>query len=128
MSRCCTLYPSAIIYLINRHFEGLGSGPQELGQYIISNMETSDRRKYELQLIRNYYDRLIQLGVKDFTWKSCWYEYKIGGLERWIWFLVYFCAQNNPEMIKWAQYFHNQIKDFAHDHGIQPEDVTQPRP
>lgn len=91
-------------------------------------MDTGDRRKYELQLIRNYFNKLVELNVKDFSWESCWNEYKIGGLERWLWFLVYFCGQNGQEMMKWAQYFHNQIKDFVHDHGIRPEDVTQPRP
>jgi hypothetical protein len=91
-------------------------------------METGDRRKYEMQLIRNYFNKLVELNVKVFIWESCWNEFKIGGLERWLWFLVYFCGQNGQEMIKWTQYFHNQIKDFVHDHGIRPEDVTQPRP
>lgn len=119
---------SRMLKILDWEMVGIGSGPQELGQYIISNMDTGDRRKYELQLIRNYFNKLVELNVKDFSWESCWNEYKIGGLERWLWFLVYFCGQNGQEMMKWAQYFHNQIKDFVHDHGIRPEDVTQPRP
>ena len=31
-------------------------------------------------------------------------------------------------MVKWAQFFHDQIKEFVHDHKIGPENVTQPRP
>lgn len=128
----CELLSILSISILNyssiHRLTGLGSGPQELGQYIISNMETSDRRKYEKQLVRNYYDKLVQLNVSEFAWEHCWNEYKIGGLERWLWFLVYFCGQHDPEMINWAQYFHDQINDFVHDHGIKPEDVTQPRP
>ena len=105
---------------------GLGSGPQELGQYILSNMDPRERRECEEQLVRNYYEKLVELGVPDFSWETCWSEYKIGGLERWIWFLAYFCAQ--PAMTTWAQFFHNQIQEFVHDHDISPEDVTQPRP
>jgi len=107
---------------------GLGSGPQDLGQYILSNMDPKERRECEEELIRNYYEKLVRLGVQNFSWEDCWSEYKIGGLERWLWFLVYFCAQEGPVMTKWAQFFHNQIKEFVHDHKIRPEDITQPRP
>lgn len=114
--------------LLDWEMVGIGSGPQDLGQYILSNMDPIERRGCGERLIRNYYEKLIQLGVKDLSWKDCWFEYKIGGLERWIWFLVYFCAQDGPVMAKWAQFFHNQIKEFVHDHGIRLSDVTQPRP
>lgn len=112
--------------LLDWEMVGLGSGPQELGQYILSNMDPRERRECEEQLVRNYYEKLVELGVPDFSWETCWSEYKIGGLERWIWFLAYFCAQ--PAMTTWAQFFHNQIQEFVHDHDISPEDVTQPRP
>jgi len=107
---------------------GLGSGPQDLGQYVLSNMDPRERRECEEQLIRNYYEKLVQLGVRDLSWEYCWSEYTIGGLERWLWFLVYFCSQEGPVMVKWAQFFHNQIKEFVHDHNIRPEHITQPRP
>eukprot|EP00531_Pseudo-nitzschia_arenysensis_P010166 CAMPEP_0116134908 /NCGR_PEP_ID=MMETSP0329-20121206/10907_1 /TAXON_ID=697910 /ORGANISM="Pseudo-nitzschia arenysensis, Strain B593" /LENGTH=429 /DNA_ID=CAMNT_0003629671 /DNA_START=44 /DNA_END=1333 /DNA_ORIENTATION=+ len=112
--------------LLDWEMVGVGSGPQDLGQYILSNMDPRERRECEEKLIRNYYQKLVELGVSSLTWEECWSEYKIGGLERWIWFLVYFCSQ--PTMTEWAQFFHNQIKEFVHDHGITPEDVTQPRP
>ena len=113
--------------LLDWEMVGLGSGPQDLGQYILSNMDPSERRGCEERLVRNYYRKLVvELGIKNLAWEECWTEYKIGGLERWLWFLVYFCAQ--PATKEWAQFFHNQIKEFVHDHGISPEDVTQPRP
>mmetsp|Transcript_16121 Transcript_16121/g.20677 ORF Transcript_16121/g.20677 Transcript_16121/m.20677 type:complete len:447 (+) Transcript_16121:1-1341(+) len=114
--------------LLDWEMVGLGSGPQDLGQYILSNMDPKERRECEEELIRNYYEKLVRLGVQNFSWEDCWSEYKIGGLERWLWFLVYFCAQEGPVMTKWAQFFHNQIKEFVHDHKIRPEDITQPRP
>lgn len=116
------------LQLLDWEMVGLGSGPQELGQYILSNMKPSERRECEEQLVRNYHNKLIELGITGLSWNECWSEYKIGGLERWIWFLVYFCGQPGPLMTKWAQFFHDQITEFVHDHGISPEDVTQPRP
>jgi thiamine kinase-like enzyme len=113
--------------LLDWEMTGLGSGPQDLGQYVLSNMDPEERRKGEFDLVKNYFNELVRLGVHDFSWEECWAEYKIGGLERWLWFLVYFCAQSGT-LLSWAQFFHDQIKEFVHDHKIQPDDVTQPRP
>jgi hypothetical protein len=112
--------------LLDWEMVGLGSGPQDLGQYILSNMDPLERRECEMKLIRIYHSELERLGVK-LTWEDCWKEYLVGGLERWLWFLVYFCSREGP-ILKWAQFFHDQIKEFVHDHDIQPEMVTQPRP
>lgn len=116
------------IRLLDWEMVGLGSGPQDLGQYILSNMDPMERRECEKQLLQNYYQKLVSLGVTNFSWDECWLEYKIGGLERWLWFLVYFCGQEGDVMIKWTQFFHDQIREFVHDHKICPGDVTQPRP
>lgn len=116
------------VRIIDWEMVGLGSGPQELGQYVLSNMDPTDRRDCEYTLIQNYYNELIRLGVQDFTWDECWKEYTIGGIERWLWFLVYFCAQQSGPLLQWAQFFHDQINEFIHDHNIRPDDITQPRP
>jgi hypothetical protein len=113
--------------LLDWEMTGLGSGPQDLGQYVLSNMDPTERRGCERSLVGNYYNELIRLGVQDLTWDDCWKEYTIGGVERWLWFLVYFCAQDGP-LLDWAQFFHDQIKEFMHDHKIKPDDITQPRP
>ena len=97
-----------------------------MGQYVISNMDPQERRDCEERLVRSYYDELCLLGVQNYSFEECWKEYIVGGLERWLWFLVYFLA--NEAMLDWAQFFHDQMAEFAHDHHIQPQDVTQPRP
>mmetsp|Transcript_44401 Transcript_44401/g.107399 ORF Transcript_44401/g.107399 Transcript_44401/m.107399 type:complete len:448 (-) Transcript_44401:1669-3012(-) len=112
--------------LLDWEMTGLGSGPQDLGQYVISNMDPQERRDCEERLVRNYYDELVTLGLAEYAFEECWKEYTIGGLERWLWFLVYFLA--NEAMLDWAQFFHDQIAQFRHDHNIKPQDVTQPRP
>ena len=115
------------IRLLDWEMTGLGSGPQDLGQYILSNMDPNERRSREHDVIREYYEDLIRFGVRDFSWEECWQEYRIGGLERWLWFLVYFAGQEGP-YFEWAQFFHNQIASFMKDHSIGPDDVVQPRP
>ena len=109
---------------------GLGSGPQDLGQYILSNMDPAERRACEHDLVQAYFQELKRCDADnkiDLSWEQCWREYKIGGLERWLWFLVYFVGQEGP-LLDWAQFFHNQIASFMHDHEISPSDISQPRP
>lgn len=115
--------------LLDWEMVGIGSGAQDLGQYVLSNMDPKERRECELTLIENYYAELIRCGVpkEDFSFEDCWKEYQIGGIERWLWFLVYFIGQEGP-LLKWAQFFHDQIQAFLTDHSISPDDIVQPRP
>lgn len=116
------------IRLLDWEMVGLGSGPQDLGQYVLSNMDPADRRACEHDLIESYYEELLRAGVSDDgTLKDyCLKEYTVGGVERWLWFLIYFCSQ--PMMEDWAQFFHNQIASFMKDHKLTADDITQPRP
>lgn len=110
---------------------GLGSGPQDLGQYVLSNMETEERRDCEEGLVRAYWEELIDHGVDAgaFPWDECWREYRIGGVERFLWFLVYFCGQpDGSPLLRWGQFFHDQIAGFVRDHDLRPCDFVQPRP
>merc|ERR1712232_734440 len=115
-------------------------------------MDTETRRSCERKVVQAYYDELMILrrsrscskntnyatnsvinnnndANSSFTWEECWKEYKVGGIERWLWFLVYFCGQPlDSPLLKWAQFFHNQICAFLKDHKMKPTDFTQPRP
>lgn len=115
--------------LLDWEMVGIGSGVQDLGQYVLSNMDPKERRECERTLIENYYAELIRCGVpkEDFSFDECWKEYRVGGVERWLWFLVYFLGQEGP-LLKWAQFFHDQIQAFLTDHNITPDDIVQPRP
>ncbi len=110
---------------------GIGSGPQDLGQYILSNMSIEERRGCEERIVRGYWEELVRNGVDShsFPWEECWREYRIGGVERFLWFLVHFCGQpDGSPLLKWGQFFHDQIAAFLKDHDLKPTDFTQPRP
>lgn len=115
------------IKLLDWEMVGLGSGPQDLGQYVLSNMDPIERLACEEDLIKAYYEELKQCGVEDVDWDYCWSEYKLGGVERWLWFLIYFVGQEGA-MLEWAQFFHSQIASFMKDHKIRAADIVQPRP
>jgi hypothetical protein len=115
---------SSDLKLLDWEMVGVGSGAQDLGQYILSSMNPTERRECERTLIENYYAELIRCGVpkEDFSFEDCWKEYKVGGIERWLWFLVYFIGQEGP-LLKWAQFFHDQIQAFLSDHTIRTKDL-----
>jgi len=118
-------HPSGRVVLVDWEMAGVGSGAQELGQYLISNMEPALRRTCERGLVRGYYDELIKAGgdrIAGYTWDAAWREYRIGGLERWLWFLCYF-ASDAAHAAGFA-FFHAQVLAFMQDHALTAADVT----
>jgi len=113
-----------MIKLLDWEMVGLGSGPQDLGQYVISNMDPVERKGCERELIEAYHRELNNQSI-DVPFEYCWREYQVGGVERWLWFLVYFLGNG---MAEWAYFFHNQISAFMADHKLTADDITQPRP
>ena len=109
-------------------------------------MDPTERKDCETELLQTYVNQFVKTRVemssnknmedKDSTnedismdsaamWDYCWREYKIGGVERWIWFLVYFVGSGLND---WAQFFHDQLSSFMKDHELTEADITQPRP
>jgi hypothetical protein len=113
---------TGVVKLVDWEMVGVGSGPQELGQYVISNMTPEDRRGCEATLVREYYDSLRKNGVPEsFTFEMCWREYVYGGLARWLWFLCYYAAANDELTAKSGAFFHSQVSAFMKDHKVDPE-------
>jgi hypothetical protein len=107
---------------------GIGSGPQDLGQYIVSNMDPKDRRAHERAVVQAYHAELQRFGV-TVSWDYVWEEYRVGGLEWWLRFLVCFLGQeHNPSLAGWAQFFRDQMASFLHDHDLTVDNITQVRP
>jgi hypothetical protein len=105
---------------------GLGSGPQELAQFLISHMAPAARRACEAPLLREYHDELLRAGGARvaLTWRACQEEYVAGGAERWVWLLAVLAAACPPDMVRfWAA----QLDAFLEDHGVTAESVGMPR-
>jgi aminoglycoside phosphotransferase (APT) family kinase protein len=43
--------------------------------FLGAGLPVSERRAHEEALLREYYDRLLALGVNGFDWEACWEEY-----------------------------------------------------
>mmetsp|Transcript_30458 Transcript_30458/g.96861 ORF Transcript_30458/g.96861 Transcript_30458/m.96861 type:complete len:397 (+) Transcript_30458:3-1193(+) len=119
----------ARLALIDFEMVGVGSPSQELGQYVISHMTPEVRRDGERARVERYHAELhaalhrrgLEAEASAFGLEASWAEYIAGGFGRWAWFLPLFMLM--PQM---AQFFHDQLSAFAHDH--LPDASTAPMP
>jgi hypothetical protein len=113
---------------------GVGSGPQDMAQYIISHTSPTDRRLIERELMMAYYLELTtipstgiplheDLASKSYSFDDCWRDYIHGGVQRWVWL---FCVLTTlcPDIVN--QYFHDQLVAFLQDHEITPDNIGIP--
>jgi hypothetical protein len=124
------------LMLVDWELVGLGSGAQDIGQYMISHLPPRQRKAMEEAMVRLYFHQLLSFGINSpphaplshphpqYTWEQCWDEYTLGGAEKWIWLLALLSSMlPDPVM----QFFHDQVEAFARDHEITPHKVGMPR-
>jgi hypothetical protein len=113
------------VRLIDWEAVGLGSGPQELGQFMISHVEPGARAAMERGAVAAYHAELTRLNPRvGMTLAECWAEYVAGGLGRWLYFLP-FDGWGAPPAV--SQFFCDQVLAFIVAHGVTPETVPMPR-
>jgi thiamine kinase-like enzyme len=107
---------------------GVGSGPQDCAQFLISHTNPLIRATIEEKLMKDYYEELTSDGdIKIeplYTFDQCYNDYIKGGSERWIWLLCILSTMCPPKMV---QYFHDQTIAFMTDHNVTPLNVGMPR-
>lgn len=117
--------------LLDWEMVGVGCGPQDLGQYVISHVEPSERRLWETRALKAYHDELVKHWPQtcdrhsdSYSMDQCHHDYVIGGTERWIWLLLALSASCPPPV---TQYFHDQVAAFVLDHDVTSAKVGAPR-
>mmetsp|Transcript_7323 Transcript_7323/g.15842 ORF Transcript_7323/g.15842 Transcript_7323/m.15842 type:complete len:387 (-) Transcript_7323:121-1281(-) len=113
------------VVLIDWEVVGVGSGPQDLGQFMISHAEPALREEIERDVVAGYHRELIALNPSiSLTIDECWDEYIAGGLGRWLWFIPLLLDTCPPKM---GQFFVDQVFAFVLSHHITPETAPMPR-
>ena len=120
-------YPNKEVKILDFEMVGIGSGPQDLAQFFISHSTPESRRSCEMDILKTYYADLISRGVQNYDWEECLRDYIEGGVERWMWMLIYFCGRDDlPVAVQ--SFFNQQTIQFCRDHGVTPQTIGQPRP
>lgn len=123
------IHPNFDLMLLDWEAVGVGSGPQDLGQFMISHSTPEKRRESEKAALDVYEktlnEALVARGEAPVSKEYILQEYVEGGLCRWAWLLPV-CASLCPP--QGTQYFHDQMYAFLKDHNVNPEDMGMMRP
>ncbi|WP_067824645.1 phosphotransferase family protein [Nocardia inohanensis] len=56
----------------------IGSGPEDVAYFLGSGLPVGLRHDAEQDLVRRYHARLLELGVRGYSWAECWRDYRRG--------------------------------------------------
>jgi hypothetical protein len=74
------LYPhhpaTATVKLIDWQSYRVDTGTDDIAYFMAFHWPRDERRRLEAAMLRRYYDRLIELGVRDYRWDDCCYDYQ----------------------------------------------------
>lgn len=117
--------PDHSLVLVDWEVVGIGSGPQELGQYALSHLEPALRASIERDAVTAYFAEVTSLNSDILmTFEECWDEYVAGGVGRWMWMLPLLASFCPP---KATQFFLDQVSAFLRAHSINPSNIPAPR-
>lgn len=115
------------VKMLDWEMVGIGSGPQELGQFVISHLEPSFRAAHEAAFLADYHAQLAAVCpavASSYSLNDCRAEYVAGGLGRWFWFLGWMSTSMPAPILR---FFNSQVLAFAEHHQVTPEAVSMPR-
>lgn len=127
------------LMLVDWEVVGIGSGPQDLGQFLISHTETKEAF-HLLDEVATVYRQTLQSILNDVignesdakpsvpTLGAIKREIVYGGIERWVWLFAYMTGWEESMPWMYMQFFHDQMQNFIVINDIRAEDVGMPRP
>jgi hypothetical protein len=111
---------SVKVLLVDWEVVGVGSGAQDIGQFMISHAAPASRRTYEADMLSTYQSALKAHGV-DADPALIKREYVNGGVGRWVWMLGVLFGMKLPVPV--LQFFHDQVHAFLLDHGVSADNA-----
>lgn len=69
--------PDGIAALIDWQTVIQGRGPIDVAHFLVTSLLTEDRRAAEAELLPRYHRLLIERGVRDYSFKECWDDYRM---------------------------------------------------
>jgi len=82
-----------------------GLGVFDLAYMLAGNLSVEDRRAHEAYLVRLYHHHLVENGVTDYDFDTCWRDYRTCVLLAWIWPVVGI-ASLDPTNERGLAFFH----------------------
>ncbi|KAL7554552.1 hypothetical protein ACHAWF_018011 [Thalassiosira exigua] len=122
------------LVLLDWEHVGVGSGLQDIGQYLISHVETQEACDSLDEIVSIYRSTLVETlqrinppcDIDVPSLEDLKSELIYGGLQRWIWLYSFMCGITIPPA--YMQYFHDQMYRWMVANDVRPENVGMPRP
>jgi hypothetical protein len=125
------------LILVDWEVVGVGSGPQDIGQFLISHTETQEA--FDLldeattvyrQTLQSTLDAISNNNSKKLvpSTEAIKKEIVFGGIERWVWLFAYMAGWEQSMPWLYMQFFHDQMQKFIVINGIKASSVGMPRP
>jgi thiamine kinase-like enzyme len=77
------------LYMIDWAVWNINFGVGDLAYNIALQCYPERRTRIEQPLIRRYHDRLLKLGVQDYSWERCWEDYRRMVIEQCLWIIFW---------------------------------------
>jgi hypothetical protein len=97
------------IYLIDWQGWKVSSPLQDLSYMIFLHWYPERRGRFEKELLKFYYEKLLAYGVTNYSWEECWWDYRFSALQNVI-VPFWQCINKIPGVIWWGhleRYFQN---------------------
>ncbi|MEU1208707.1 phosphotransferase [Nocardia sp. NPDC005825] len=70
--------PQGAMTVVDWQTCAIGSGPEDVAYFLGSGLPAELRPAAERDLVRRYHGRLLEQGVRDYSWAECWRDYRRG--------------------------------------------------
>ena len=81
---------------------GAGFGPTNIAQFLGLHVYSEMRERIQKSLLQRYYEILLSVGITDYSWEECWYDYRLSAIPQ-LWAPVGNWKQNIPVHIWWSK-------------------------
>jgi hypothetical protein len=79
-----------------------GFGLLNIAQFMGLHLYSDMRKRIQKRVLRAYHETLLSVGVKDYTWEDCWYDYRLSAIPQ-LWSPIGNWNQNVPAHIWWSK-------------------------
>ncbi|WP_420629969.1 phosphotransferase [Candidatus Leptofilum sp.] len=100
---------------------GKGRGAYDIAYFLITSVPTEQRRQIEQTLLHDYHARLRQLGVKDYSFEQCWFDYRLAAIGKLVGTIIATVLLDNSPPFKrsWRRTDLQRLLAFFADHKIE---------
>ena len=99
---------------------GRGRGAYDIAYFLISSVPPAQRRRTEQTLLQLYHSLLIENGVDDYDFETCWFDYRLAFVTKFFVSVISTVLLDNSTPFKrtWRRTDLQRLLAFCEDHAV----------